>query len=106
MFLLIENPLSFNTITKFLVHAHAFSIPSKAKPPVKAPSPITAMTRASFFKSSFAASKPTAAEIEVDACPAPKLSYSLSEIFGKPEIPPSCLIVEKCSARPVKSLWA
>ena len=32
---------------------------------------------------------PKAAEIAVEECPTPKVSYSLSERFGKPEIPSS-----------------
>ena len=64
--------------------------PSKARPPVMAPSPITAMTWRSFspFKAE-ATDIPKAAEIELEACPAIKASYSLSEGFGKPLIPPN-----------------
>ena len=36
---------------------------------------------------------PNAAEIEVELCPTPNVSYSLSPRFGKPEIPPNCLLV-------------
>ena len=33
----------------------------------------------------FAIAIPTAAEIDVEECPTPKASYSLSEILGKPD---------------------
>ena len=36
---------------------------------------------------------PKAAEIEVEECPTPKLSNSLSFISGKPLIPPNSLFV-------------
>lgn len=36
---------------------------------------------------------PSAAEIEVDECPTPNVSYSLSLLFGNPEIPHFVLFV-------------
>jgi hypothetical protein len=63
--------------------------PSKAKPPVMAPSPITATT---FLFSPFiraAIAIPNAAEMEVEACPVPKASYSLSLMRGNPLMPPN-----------------
>ena len=59
-----------------------------------APSPITAITFSDLFESLFASAIPNAEEIEVELCAAPKVSYSLSERFVKPDKPPPCL---KCS---------
>ena len=49
---------------------------------------------------------PSAAEIEVELCPTPKASYSLSLGARKPHNPPYCLIVFILSLRPVNILWA
>ena len=49
---------------------------------------------------------PYAAEMEVEACPVPKASYSLSLMRGKPLMPPSLRFVGKRSRRPVIILWA
>ncbi len=48
--------------------------PSKAIPAVMEPSPITAMQAKSCFCRSRAVAMPSAAEMEVLACPAPKWS--------------------------------
>ena len=78
--------------------------PSNAKPPVIEPSPITATT-CLFSPFNFAAIDiPNAAEIEVEECPTPNESYSLSLGFGKPHKPPNCLLVLKASRRPVNIL--
>ena len=45
------------------------------------------------------------AEIDVDACPAPKASYSDSERIANPLRPPGDRIVMILSARPVSILW-
>ncbi len=47
---------------------------------------------------------PSAAEIEVDECAVPKVSYSLSSRRGKPEMPPSWRSVAIRSRRPVSVL--
>ena len=49
---------------------------------------------------------PSAAEREVEAWPAPNVSYSDSSRRRKPLIPPYCLIVGKSSRRPVRILCA
>jgi hypothetical protein len=63
---------------------------------------------ATTLKSSPERSRPTAmpkaAEIAVEACPAPKVSNSLSVRLRKPEIPPSCRSVSMRASRPVRSL--
>ena len=66
-------------------------------PPVKAPSPMTATVKASepLMRSPWA--KPRAADREVELCPAPKQSYSLSLRLVKPERPPPLRRVENCS---------
>ena len=60
---------------------------SKACPPVIAPSPITATTLSPVPFRSFATAIPRAAEIEVDECPTPNASCTLSERLGKPDRP-------------------
>ena len=70
-----------------------------------APSPITAMCwRCVSPLYWLATAMPKAAEIEVEEWPTPKVSYSLSERFGKPEMPPFKRLVWKRSRRPVKIL--
>ena len=70
-----------------------FSIPawfsaSNAIPPVMAPSPITATCCLSVSPLCCEATAiPKAAEIDVEECPTPKVSYSLSVLFGKPLSP-------------------
>ena len=49
---------------------------------------------------------PKAAEIDVEACPAPMTSYSLSERLRNPLNPLNCLIVGNSSNRPVSNLCA
>ena len=85
----MEMPLSLR-ITKTLAPASpAWLRASKAMPPVIEPSPITAMwLRLSLPCRCAATAIPNAAEMEVEECPVPKESYSLSDIFGKPLIPP------------------
>jgi len=53
----------------------------------------------------FATAIPKADEIEVELCAAPKGSYSLSDLFVKPERPFPCLNVLILSFLPVKILW-
>jgi hypothetical protein len=98
-------PLSFRiTITFELIYAALF-IASYAMPPVIAPSPIMAMQLLFGFESKFLPTDmPSAAEIEVEECPAPKQSYALSFLFVKPDIPCSCRRVSILSLRPVKIL--
>ena len=68
------------------------------------PSPITAMALPGAPASLFATAKPSAAEIEVLECPAPKASYSLSHRLVKPDSPPPCLMLRIASRRPVRIL--
>ena len=78
---------------------------SKAIPAVMDPSPITAICCLCVsFLYPEATAIPSAAEMEVEECPTPKVSYSLSERLGKPEIPPINRFVWKFSRRPVKIL--
>ena len=75
--------------------------PSKASPPLMAPSPMTATT----FLFLSATAMPNAAEMLFEACPQTKASYSLSSGEGKGRMPPSLRLVEKRSRRPVRILW-
>ncbi len=47
---------------------------------------------------------PRAAEMELEACPQAKVSYSLSSGEGNGRMPPSLRLVENCSRRPVRIL--
>ncbi len=83
----------------------AWFIASNAIPAVMAPSPITA-TDLRFSPLYFAAMAiPSAADMEVDEWPTPKVSYSLSLRFGKPLKPLYLRLVLKLSLRPVSILW-
>ena len=62
---------------------------SKAIPPVNEPSPIIAICLWDLLSSLAASAIPRIAEIDVEECPVPKWSYSLSLIFGNPASPPS-----------------
>ena len=62
---------------------------SYAIPPVREPSPITAMTSLSSPFISLAAAMPQASERDVVECPVSKMSCSDSFAFGKPLIPPN-----------------
>ena len=53
---------------------------------------------------SLATAMPRAAEMEVELCPAPKGSYSLSERLVKPDMPPVCLMVGMRDLLPVRIL--
>ena len=78
---------------------------SKAMPAVIAPSPITATTRRVVAGAlQLAIAMPSAAEIEVEEWPTPKVSYSLSSRFGNGATPSFCLTVWMSSRRPVRIL--
>ena len=73
-------------------------------PAVIAPSPITATTLRSSPCCASAMAMPSAAEIEVEECPTPKVSYSLSSRLGNGATPSFCLTVWIVSRRPVRIL--
>ena len=77
---------------------------SKAMPALIAPSPMTATALRSSPFSLAATAMPSAAEIEVDECAVPKVSYSLSSRAGSREMPPSWRSVAMRSRRPVRIL--
>ena len=90
-----------------LLLIEALFSPSKASPPLIEASPITATTlrfTASLFTCE-AIAIPRAAEIELEAWPAVKVSYTLSFGLGKPLSPPRVRLVSKRSRRPVRILW-
>ena len=96
--------LSFNiTVILVLLQPASFNA-SNAIPPVKAPSPITAITELSSPFMSLALAIPNATEIEVLLCPVLKLSVSDSLLFGKPAIPFNFRKVFNCSLLPVMIL--
>ena len=69
-----------------------------------APSPITHTTLWALPARSRATAMPSAAEMEVEECAAPKASYSLSARLVKPESPPPWRRVRMRSRRPVRIL--
>jgi hypothetical protein len=77
---------------------------SKAMPAVIAPSPMTATALRSSPLSLAASAMPSAAEMLVELCAVPKVSYSLSSRRGKPLMPPSWRSVAMRSRRPVRIL--
>ena len=82
----MDMSLSFRIISKSFGVLEALFSPSNAKPPLIAPSPITATTcRWSLCLAATAI--PNAAEIELLACPHVKVSYSLSRGLGNGQIP-------------------
>ena len=78
---------------------------SKAMPALIAPSPMIATALAVLaLQLARPRAMPSAAEIEVDECAVPKVSYSLSSRRGKPLMPPSWRSVRMRSRRPVSIL--
>ena len=69
-----------------------------------APSPITATTLFDLFESLLASVIPSADDIDVELCAAPKGSYSLSALFVKPDKPFPFLKVLILSFLPVNIL--
>ena len=64
------------------------------------------MTFLSFSPFKLAATDiPKAADIELDACPAVKVSYLLSKGEGNPLSPLNFLLVKNLSLRSVRILW-
>ena len=74
-------------------------------PALIAPSPITAITLSDLLDSLLAMAIPKAEDIEVELWAAPNGSYSLSDLFVKPDNPLPCLKVLILSFLPVKILW-
>ena len=81
--------LSFRiTSSRTLSVTPALLSASNAMPALIAPSPITAIECRADCWLRAATAIPSAAEIEVDECAVPNVSYSLSERRGKPDTPP------------------
>ena len=78
---------------------------SYAIPPVKEPSPITDTTILFFPLSVLAIAIPRPAEMDVELCPVLKASQSLSDVLGKPAMPPNLRRLAKPSFLPVSILW-
>ena len=102
--LAIDISLSFNMTIILVFEAPALFIASNDMPALTAPSPITAITLSDLFESLFASAIPNAEDIDVELCAAPNGSYSLSNLFVKPERPPPCLKVLILSFLPVNIL--
>ena len=96
--------LSFNMMRMSLEVDETLFKPSKAKPPLIAPSPMTATTLRFFFKALAATAMPMAAEMELDAWPQVKVSYSLSAGEGKGRKPCNLRLVLNVFLRPVRIL--
>ena len=93
MFLDILISLSFKTTITLVLELPIWFNASNAIPPVRAPSPITAITECFSFFISLAFAIPIAADIDVLLWPVLKQSVSDSFVFGKPAIPFSFLIL-------------
>ena len=97
--------LSFKITSKSASATPAWFMASKAIPAVMEPSPIIATAFLSNSPLCLAAiAIPNAADMEVEECPTPNASYSLSLLFGKPLSPPYFLLVGKLSLLPVSIL--
>ena len=79
---------------------------SNAMPALIAPSPMTATTRRSSPLSFAASAMPSAAEIDVELCAVPNVSYSLSVAAREARGPPHCRSVAIAARRPVRILCA
>ncbi len=96
--------LSFRITSSLQSSTPALLRASKAMPAVIAPSPMMATQwRCSPFWRD-ARAMPSAAEMLVDECAVPNVSYSLSARCGKPLSPPSWRSVGMRSRRPVRIL--
>ena len=83
----IDMSLSFKmTISREFFDPALFKA-SNAMPALIDPSPITLMTLFFLYSRSRPAAMPAAAEMDVELCPAPNGSYSLSDRFVKPDRP-------------------
>ncbi len=102
----IDISLSFSTTSRSASAVPALFSASNAMPALIAPSPITATTRRSSPLRAAAIAMPSAAEIDVDECAVPKVSYSLSERRGKPDGPPAIRSRAIACRRPVRILCA
>ncbi len=100
----IDIELSFNTTIILVPRCPAWFIASNAMPAVIEPSPMIATTWCDSRRWSRAMARPSAAEIEVEACPAAITSYSDSDGRQKPDSPPYWRSVDIRSRRPVRIL--
>lgn len=112
----MDMSLSLRMMSRSLGVDDTLLSPSKASPPLMAPSPITATTclgpllpdaagQSPARPSRCAATAmPKAAEMELEAWPQVNVSYSLSMGVGKGQMPCSLRLVQNCSRRPVSIL--
>src|SRR4051795_12937368 len=98
--------LSLRITSRSAFAAPALFSASNAMPALIAPSPMTAtILRPSPLRCA-ATAIPSAAEIDVDECAVPNVSYSLSVRRGNPDGPPAIRNRLIASRRPVRILWA
>src|SRR5512136_2629580 len=100
--------LVFNTTRISFFWCPALFRPSKQRPPLKEPSPITAIVLkySSGGRRSRAHARPHASETALELWPVVNTSNSDSSLHGKPVIPRYCRREEKASFLPVSILWA
>jgi len=103
---LIDMSLSFRITSRSVPLMPALFSASNAMPALIAPSPITAIARRSSPLSLAATAIPSAAEIDVDECAVPNVSYSLSTRRGNPEGPSAWRNFAMAWRRPVRILCA
>ncbi len=100
-------PLSFRITSRLALAPPALLSASIAMPEAMEASPITAIWWRLFsFLILDAIAIPRAADMDVEECPVPKSSYSLSDIFGKPLIPSMVRFFLNASRLPVRILCA
>jgi len=100
----MDMSLSFSTTSIGQSATPALFMASNTMPAVMAPSPMTATAWRDSPFCRAARAMPRAAEMLVDECAVPKVSYSLSSRRGKPDSPPSWRSVFMRSRRPVRIL--
>ena len=105
-----QNAIKYSDKIKFKItiilvfEAPALFIASYAIPALIAPSPITAIILFNLLDNLLASAIPRADDIDVELCAAPNGSYSLSDLFVKPDNPLPCLKVLIFDFLPVKIL--
>ena len=104
MFFDMDISFSFSIMIRFRFFWQLLSA-SCIIPPVYAPSPSTTTVYASLPFSLSDMANPSPAENDVELCPAPNASNSLSSLLVNPEIPPGVLMVLNLSNLPVSILW-
>ena len=90
----MDMSLSLRIMSRLLGVDDTLFSPSKASPPLMAPSPMTAATCLPLPSAFAATAMPSAADMEFEACPHGKVSYGLSAGDGNGRMPCSMRLVQ------------